>query len=47
MSEFGEIRIAYGESDEFSFVIHKSCGLFGEQGTCVVLILDRTKDVAA
>lgn len=31
MAEYGDIRIAYGASDEFSFVIHKSASLYGDE----------------
>lgn len=29
MHTFADIRIAYGESDEYSFVLHKHTTLFG------------------
>jgi tRNA(His) guanylyltransferase len=28
MKELPDITIAYGDSDEFSFVLHKDCSLF-------------------
>jgi hypothetical protein len=30
MKEFKDVRVAYGESDEFSFVLQKASSLFGE-----------------
>lgn len=29
MHSFGDIRVAYGESDEYSFVFSKTCSLYG------------------
>ena len=29
MQAFGDIRLAYGESDEYSFVFSKTCSLYG------------------
>ena len=29
--EFGDIRLAFGESDEYSFVLHKDTQLYGKQ----------------
>lgn len=29
MQAFGDIRLAYGESDEYSFVFSKTCTLYG------------------
>ena len=29
LKQFGDIRIAYGQSDEYSFVFNKSCDLYG------------------
>ena len=29
MQSFGDIRLAYGESDEYSFVFSKTCSLYG------------------
>jgi hypothetical protein len=31
MREFPEARMAYGESDEYSFILHKDTNLYGEQ----------------
>jgi tRNA(His) guanylyltransferase len=28
--EFPDVRIAFGESDEYSFVLHKSAKLYGK-----------------
>lgn len=28
---FSDVRIAYGESDEYSFVLHKNTTLYGQQ----------------
>jgi hypothetical protein len=33
MREFPEARMAYGESDEYSFILHKDTNLYGEQYT--------------
>eukprot|EP00117_Sycon_ciliatum_P019101 scpid63375/ scgid17432/ Probable tRNA(His) guanylyltransferase; tRNA-histidine guanylyltransferase len=33
MQEFTEIVLAYGQSDEFSFVLRPSCNLFGRRAT--------------
>jgi hypothetical protein len=30
LAEFQDIRLAFGESDEYSFVFHKDCQLYGE-----------------
>lgn len=30
MKEFPDIRLGYGESDEYSFILHKSSDLYGE-----------------
>lgn len=32
MSEFQDIRLAFGESDEYSFVFSKACELYGRGG---------------
>lgn len=32
MREFPEARMAYGESDEYSFVLHKDTQLYGMHG---------------
>jgi hypothetical protein len=32
MREFPEARLAYGESDEYSFVLHKDTNLYGKWG---------------
>ena len=29
MQSFGDIKLAYGESDEYSFVFSKTCSLYG------------------
>lgn len=39
MADFGDIRIAFGESDEYSFALHKSCDLFGAFGPLSVHVL--------
>mmetsp|Transcript_41481 Transcript_41481/g.98288 ORF Transcript_41481/g.98288 Transcript_41481/m.98288 type:complete len:184 (-) Transcript_41481:1471-2022(-) len=39
MSEFGDIRLAYGESDEFSFVLHKLCRLYGRRASKLVSVI--------
>jgi tRNA(His) 5'-end guanylyltransferase len=31
MREFPEARMAYGESDEYSFILHKDTQLYGER----------------
>ena len=33
MQHFPDIRIAYGESDEYSFVFHKLCSLYGRRAS--------------
>ena len=30
LKHFGEIRLAYGQSDEYSFVFNKTCNLYGK-----------------
>lgn len=30
MTDFPDIRVAFGESDEYSFVFHKTSKLYGE-----------------
>lgn len=30
LTTFGDVRLAFGESDEFSFVIHKDSTLYGK-----------------
>lgn len=30
MKTFGEVRLGFGQSDEYSFVIPKNSGLYGE-----------------
>ena len=30
MTEFADVRLAYGESDEYSFVLHRQADLYGE-----------------
>lgn len=37
MQAFSDIRFAYGESDEYSFVFNKTCILYGR----ALLLLDR------
>lgn len=34
MREFPEARMAYGESDEYSFVLHKDTNLYGASPDC-------------
>ena len=34
LKQFGDIRIAYGQSDEYSFVFNKSCNLYGVHRFC-------------
>jgi tRNA(His) 5'-end guanylyltransferase len=41
MQSFGDIKIAYGESDEYSFVFSKTCtlyGVFADTGTLLGLV---------
>jgi tRNA(His) guanylyltransferase len=39
MSEFGDIRIAFGESDEYSFVFHKNTTLYKRRGFKLVSVV--------
>uniref|UniRef100_A0A6U1IC41 tRNA(His) guanylyltransferase n=2 Tax=Tetraselmis chuii TaxID=63592 RepID=A0A6U1IC41_9CHLO len=39
MEEFGDIRIAYGESDEYSFAFHKTCTLYGRRASKLVSLV--------
>ena len=39
MKEFGDIRIAYGESDEYSFVFHKKCTLYKRRAFKLVSVV--------
>ncbi|KAK3741296.1 hypothetical protein RRG08_034342 [Elysia crispata] len=36
MSEFNEIVLAYGQSDEYSFVFHKSCKLYNRRASKIM-----------
>ncbi|KAK9820495.1 hypothetical protein WJX72_010876 [[Myrmecia] bisecta] len=38
MREFGDIRIAYGESDEYSFIFHKSTHMYGRRSSKLVAL---------
>lgn len=40
MTELPELVIAYGISDEYSFVFHKTCRLFERRERCGPAILD-------
>jgi len=39
LNEFPDVRIAFGESDEYSFVLHKSAKLYGRRSSKIVSIL--------
>ena len=39
LQAFPEIRIAYGQSDEYSFVLHKSCQLYGRRASKLCSLL--------
>eukprot|EP00887_Chlorella_sp_A99_P005211 scaffold1.g5211.t1 len=39
MREYGDIRIAFGESDEYSFVLHKDTQLYGRRQSKLVSLL--------
>lgn len=36
MAEFKDVVLAYGQSDEFSFVFHKHCKLYNRRGTKIM-----------
>jgi tRNA(His) 5'-end guanylyltransferase len=48
MSEFPDVRVAFGESDEYSFVLHKGftvygkCCPMGARGFCSLVMYVRT-----
>ncbi|CAG9460533.1 unnamed protein product [Pedinophyceae sp. YPF-701] len=39
MEEFGDIRLAYGESDEYSFVLHKDTKLYGRRASKITSLV--------
>ncbi|KAI8469703.1 MAG: histidine tRNA 5'-guanylyltransferase [Monoraphidium minutum] len=39
MREFPDIRLAYGTSDEFSFVLHPSTALYGRRSSKIISVL--------
>ncbi|KIZ00415.1 tRNA(His) guanylyltransferase [Monoraphidium neglectum] len=39
MREFADVRIAYGTSDEYSFVLHHSSGLYGRRSSKIVSVV--------
>jgi hypothetical protein len=43
MTEFPDVRIAFGESDEYSFVLPRSAALYGAAGTSPVRCATQTR----
>jgi len=42
LSEFGDVVLAYGESDEYSFVLRKSCELYGRRESKILTAICST-----